>query len=226
MMSREDTIPHEKLRVLIADDVQATRRNTRLMLAEHPMVEVVAIARDGEEAVKLSRRHMPDIAVMDINMPRMDGLSAIQAMTEFHPNIASIIISSEKDEQTLREAMTIGAREYLLKPFTVEEILMAVNRVGKAVLEYRKQAAQDDQIRKEREKYLKQLAHEYAKSRRVDNEALEVFEQLASNPNCELHWLMNLALIYLIRRKWGKLKHLAARLEQQTRKPVDHNKST
>ena len=219
-MSKENTIPHEKLRVLIADDVQATRRSTRLMLAEHSMVEVVAIARDGEEAVKLARKHMPDIAVMDINMPKLDGLSAIQAMTEFHPNIASIIISSEKDEQTLREAMTIGAREYLLKPFTVDEIVMAVNRVSKSVLDYRKQAAQDDQIRKERQKYLKQLAHEYAKTRRVDNEAMEVFEQLAANPKCELHWLMNLALIYLIRRKWGKLKDLAARLENQTRKKV------
>ena len=219
-MSKENTIPHEKLRVLIADDVQATRRSTRLMLAEHSMVEVVAIARDGEEAVKLARKHMPDIAVMDINMPKLDGLSAIQAMTEFHPNIASIIISSEKDEQTLREAMTIGAREYLLKPFTVDEIVMAVNRVSKSVLDYRKQAALDDQIRKEREKYLKQLAHEYAKTRRVDNEAMEVFEQLAANPKCELHWLMNLALIYLIRRKWGKLKDLAARLENQTRKKV------
>jgi len=219
-MSKEDTIPHEKLRILIADDVQVTRRNTRLMLAEHPMVDVVAIARDGEEAVKLARKHMPDIAIMDINMPKMDGLTAIQAIAEFHPNIASIIISAEKGDKTLREAMTVGAREYLLKPFTVEELIMAVNRVGKMVLENRKRVASDDQVRKEREKYLKQLAHEYAKTRRVDNEALEVFEQLAANPKCELHWLMNLALIYLIRRKWSHLKNLAARLEQQTSKPV------
>ena len=116
--------------------------------------------------------------------------------------------------------MTIGTREYLLKPFTVEELIMAVNRVGKTVLEHRKQAVHDDQILRQREKYLKQLAHEYAKSRRVDNEALDVFEQLAANLKCELHWLMNLALIYLIRRKWGKLKNLAARLEDQTSKPV------
>ena len=222
-MSKEDTIPHEKLRVLIADDVQATRRSTRLMLAEHPMVEVVAIARDGEEVVKLARKHMPDIAIMDINMPKMDGLSAIQAMAEFHPSIANIIISSEKDEKTLRDAMTIGAREYLLKPFTIEEIIMAVNRVSKIVLENRKRLASDDQARKDREKYLKQLAHEYAKTRRVDNEALEVFEKLATNPKCELHWLMNLALIYLIRRKWGQLKNLAARLEKQTRNPISPN---
>ncbi|MBL7164380.1 MAG: response regulator transcription factor [Anaerolineales bacterium] len=219
-MSKQDTIAHDKLRVLIADDVQATRRNTRLMLAEHPMVDVVAIARNGEEAVKLARKHMPDIAIMDINMPKMDGLSAYQAMTDFHPNMACIIISAEKGDETLREAMTIGAREYLLKPFTVEEIIMAVNRVGKTVFEFRKRVAQDDQVRKEREKYLKQLAHEYAKSRRVDNEALGIFEQLATNPKCELHWLMNLALANLIRRKWGKLKDLVARLEQQTSKPV------
>ncbi len=220
-MHREDSVPQEKLRVLIADDIQVTRRNMRLMLAEHPMVEVVAIARNGEEAVKLARRYLPDIAIMDINMPLMDGLTAFQKMSDFHPLMACIIISSEKENETLQEAMTVGAREYLLKPFTVEELIMAVNRVGKTVLEHRQRAAQDEQIRVQREKYLKQLAHEYAKSRRVDNEALEVFEQLAANPKCELHWLMNLALIYLIRKKWGKLKALATRLEQQTNEPAD-----
>lgn len=215
-MDQQDTIPQEKLRVLIADDVQATRRNTRLMLAEHSMVEVVAIARNGEEAVKLAKQHQPDIAVLDINMPHLDGISAYQKMTAFLPNIACIIISAEKDDKTFRKAMSVGAREYLIKPFTVDELMMAINRVGKIVLEKRKRTSQQDQVRKEREVYLKQLAHEYAKTRRVDDQAVQVFEQLAANPDCELLWLMNLALIYLVRKNWGKLKDLAARLEKQT----------
>lgn len=215
-MSQESTIPQEKLRVLLADDVQATRRNTRLMLAEHTMVEVVAIASNGEDAVLLAESHKPDLAVLDINMPRMDGLTAFRKMAEFLPNIGCIIISAERDEATFKEAMAVGAREYLVKPFTIDELLKAVDKVGQIVLEKRRNSAQQIQIREERETYLKQLAHEYAKSRRTDDQAVQVFEQLAANPDCDLHWLLNLALIYLIRKNWGKLKDLAARLENQT----------
>jgi len=211
-----DTIPvTDKLRVLIADDVQETRRSTRLMLAVNPLIEIVAIARNGEEAVELARRQMPDIALMDINMPLKDGLTAFKEMTEFKPDMACIVISAERDSETLRKAMTVGAREYLIKPFTVEELNMAVHRVGKIVLEKRKQAAQADQLRKQREAYLKRLAHEYVNSRRTDDQALEVFEQLAANPQCEKRWLITLSMIYVIRQKWAKLKVLAARLERQ-----------
>ncbi|MBN1666169.1 MAG: response regulator [Anaerolineales bacterium] len=211
-----------KLRVLIADDVQETRRSTRLMLAVNPLVEVVAIARNGEEAVELARRQLPDIALMDINMPRKDGLTAIQEMLEFKPDMACIIISAEKENQVLRQAMSVGAREYLIKPFSVEELNMAVHRVGKMVLENRKKEAQADQVRKQREAYLKRLAHEYARSHRTDDQALEVFEQLAASPQCEKRWLVTLAMIYVIRQKWGKLKALAARLEQQAQKSASN----
>ena len=62
---------------------------------------------------------------------------------------------------------------------------------------------------------LKQLAKEYAKNRRTDDQAVEVFEHLASNPTCELRWLRTLAMIYVIRQDWGKLKNLAIKLEQR-----------
>ena len=214
-MTQPIQMPYKKLRVLIADDVQETRRSTRLMLAINPDVEVVAIAANGEQAVELAGRHKPDIAIMDVNMPRMDGISAIGEMMESQPDLACIIISAEKDSQTLRSAMSIGAREYLIKPFTVDELNMAVHRVGKIVKESRLRDAQADRLRKQREAYLKRLAHEYVKSRRTDDQALEVFEHLAKNPDCDLRWLMNLAMLYVIRKKWGKLKALAARLEQQ-----------
>ncbi|RLD05966.1 MAG: hypothetical protein DRI56_08700, partial [Chloroflexota bacterium] len=67
-MESDETSP-EKLRVLIADDVLETRRATRLMLAENPLVEIVAIAHDGKEAIELAQKHRPDIALLDINMP-------------------------------------------------------------------------------------------------------------------------------------------------------------
>ena len=76
-----------KLRVLIADDVQETRRNTRLMLATIDDVEVVAIAANGLQAVQLTEEHHPDILLLDINMPEMDGLSAYRKIAQTHPDI-------------------------------------------------------------------------------------------------------------------------------------------
>ena len=64
------------------------------------------------------------------------------------------------------------------------------------------------------ETYLKQLANEYSKEKRTDDKAMEVFEQVI-NPNCELRWLQTLAMIYIVRQQWGKLKHLAEQLEQR-----------
>jgi YesN/AraC family two-component response regulator len=216
-MTQPINLPNEKLRVLIADDVQATRRSTRMMLAINPDVVVVAMATDGIQAVEMTRRHHPDIAIMDIRMPKLDGLSAIEQMIDIQPDLACIIISAQKESEILRKAMSIGAREYLIKPFTVDELNMAVHRVGKIVRENRLRNAHADRLRKQREAYLKRLAHEYARSRRTDDQAVEVFEALARNPKCELRWLMNLAMIYVIRREWRKLKLLAARIEQQER---------
>jgi len=214
-MTQPIEMPYEKLRILIADDVQETRRATRMMLAINPDVKVVAIAQNGAKAVELAKEHQPDIAIMDINMPEMDGFSAYEKMLDTQPNLACIIISSERDSQTLRTAMSLGAREYLIKPFTVEELNLAVHRVSKIVKDDRQRNAQADRLREQRSAYLKRLAHEYARSRRTDDQALEVFEHLARNPECELRWLMNLAMLYVIRKKWGKLRELAARLEER-----------
>jgi YesN/AraC family two-component response regulator len=205
-----------RLRVLIADDIQETRRNTRVMLAMNPEVEVVAIGTNGKHAVELAKKQNPDLAILDINMPDMDGLTAFEKMKEFNPDITCIIISAEKENQTLRRAMSVGAREYLIKPFTVDELNLAVHKVSQIIIQKRKSIVRNTRIREQREAYVRQLATEYAKTRRTDEKALQVFEHLANNPQCELRWLRILAMIYVIRQDWNKLKGLAARLEQQT----------
>jgi YesN/AraC family two-component response regulator len=202
-------------RVIIADDVLETRRNTRLMLADNPMVDIVAIAHNGREAVELAKKHQPDIALMDINMPEMNGFEAFEAMHSIFPTMACVIISAEDDNQSFRAAMNIGAREYLVKPFTVYQLNNAVKRVGDIVKKDREQADVAERLRKQRASYLFQLAHEYTKSRRTDDEALEVFEQLAVNPRCELRWLRTLAMLYIIRQDWPKLQVLSGRLARQ-----------
>jgi YesN/AraC family two-component response regulator len=202
-------------RVLIADDVLETRRNTRLMLADNPMVDIVAIAHNGREAVELAKKHQPDIALMDINMPEMNGFEAFQAMYDIFPSMACVIISAEDDNQSFRSAMNVGAREYLVKPFTVYQLNNAIKRVGDIVKAEREKADVAAQLRQQRASYLLQLAQEYSRSRRTDDEAVEVFEQLAANPKCELRWLRTLAMLYIIRAEWKKLQVLSGRLARQ-----------
>ena len=216
-MMQPEGVRNNKMRVLIADDIQETRRNTRLMLATIDDVEVVAIASNGVQAVQLAKEHHPDIVFLDINMPEMDGLTAYQEIHKILPGTGCVIISAEKDTTTLRAAMSIGVQEYLIKPFTVEEMEVAVARVHERVEQARKILVQDTQLRKQREAFLVQLATEYAKARRTDEKAMEVFEQLAENPKCEMRWIQNLAMIYIVRQRWGKLKVLAEKVEKRTK---------
>jgi YesN/AraC family two-component response regulator len=217
-MVQTNVSPRKKLRVLIADDIQETRRNTRLMLATIDDVEVVAIAANGLQTIQLAEEHHPDILLLDINMPEMDGLTAYRKIAQNHPDIGCIIVSAEKDTTTLRTAMSIGVQEYLIKPFTIEELETAIDRVYKRVEETRRQLTQAEQLRQRNETYLQQLASEYAKTRRTDDQAIEVFERLAENPQCETRWLQNLAMIYVIRQMWGRLKILAEMAEARNRK--------
>ncbi|MFC1879309.1 response regulator [Chloroflexota bacterium] len=193
-----------RMRVLIADDVRETRRGTRLMLALNPTVKIVAIAHNGMEAVELAKKHKPEIAIMDINMPEMDGISAIRAMRQQNPELCCIVISVERETYIYDEAMEAGACAYLVKPFTVDELNEAVERASQEVMSSRS-----------RNLALVDLAQEYIEARRSDDQAVSIFEQLAANPACELRWLVSLGIIYMLRGEWGKLKALAERLETE-----------
>jgi YesN/AraC family two-component response regulator len=181
-------------------------------------VEVVAIAANGIQAVQLAKEHHPDIVLLDINMPEMDGLTAFRNIAQIHPDTGCIIISAEKDSSTLRAAISLGVQEYLIKPFTIDELEGAIGRVDQKVQSNRKKLAQMDDLKRKKEDYLKQLANEYSKARRTDDKAMEVFEQLADYPNCEARWLQTLAMIYVVRQEWSRLKILAAKLEFQNKK--------
>ena len=119
-----------KLKVLIADDIQETRQSLLAMLSMNPNVVVVATARDGGQAVLLAKQYHPDIVIMDINMPVMNGLAAYKEISRIHPDIGCIIITAQKDIAPLGVAMTLGAQEYMVKPFTLDELNEAVDRVG------------------------------------------------------------------------------------------------
>lgn len=207
-MTQTDGSP-KKWRVLIADDVHETRRSTRLMLSTLDNVEVVAIASNGLQAVEMAEENRPDIVVLDINMPEMDGLTAYKHILKIYPDTACIIISAESDLGTLQTAASLGIKEYLTKPFIVEELEAAIEHVSEHLAEVRAKNPVAD---------LELLAVEYSKARRADNRAVQLFEYLARNPQCNIRWLKTLSMLYTIRQEWGKLKVLAERLERENRK--------
>jgi YesN/AraC family two-component response regulator len=205
---------NKKLRVLIADDAQEARHNIGVMISALDNLEVVAVASNGRQAIEMAMKHHPNIAIIDINMPIMDGLTAAEQILKNSSNVGCIIISGERDPETIRDALSIGIQEYLIKPFTVDELEASIRRVSDQLGNAGKvQGAQKIHVN---ETQLKQLAEEYIKSRRTDDQAIGIFEQLIDLPDCEARFVQTLAIIYVLRAKWGKLKSLAEKIEQRT----------
>jgi YesN/AraC family two-component response regulator len=205
-----------QLRVMIADDVMETRRSTRLMLTLIPEAKLVAVAGNGREAVEITKKQKLDIALMDVSMPEMDGVTAIEQMLKIQPGIGCIVISAERDSEILRRAMSVGAKGYLIKPATSDEFVETFHRVANLVQTGQLQSQHTRQDRHERRVFLQQMAMQYVKSRRTDDKALAVFEELAADPTCEVPWLQSLAVVYVFRQEWRKLTELADRLVQST----------
>lgn len=115
--------------VLIADDIANTREDIKRLLYFEDDLEVIGEAGDGEEAVAMAQELQPDIILMDINMPRLDGIGATEAISMEAPQCAIIIISIQGEQEYLRKAMTAGAREFLVKPFSASELAETIRRV-------------------------------------------------------------------------------------------------
>jgi len=119
----------ETIRVLIVDDLPETRENVRKLLQFESDVEVIGQAGTGEQAIEMAQEHQPDIILMDINMPGIDGISASQKISDLVPASQIIIMSVQSDSDYLRRAMLAGARDFLTKPFGGDELVAAVRRV-------------------------------------------------------------------------------------------------
>ena len=120
----------EKIRVIIVDDVSETRENVRKLLQFESDVEVVGAARTGREAVQLSQELNPDVVLMDINMPDMDGITATEAIRAQQPAVQVVILSVQSDQNYMRRAMLAGARDFLTKPPMGDELISAIRRAG------------------------------------------------------------------------------------------------
>ena len=122
--------PGDKIRVLIVDDVSETRENVRKLLQFESDVEVVGVARTGKEAIQASGEFDPDVVLMDINMPDMDGIAATEAIRARHPIVQVVILSVQNDQNYMRRAMLAGARDFLTKPPMGDELISAIRRAG------------------------------------------------------------------------------------------------
>jgi len=125
-----------KIKILIADDHAVVREGTRQILEQEPDMEVVAEAADGEETVRLAGSAKPDVAIIDISMPRMDGIEATKQIKSLYPGITVLILSAYDDDQFVFSLIEAGAAGYLLKSVRGRELVEAIRAVyaGESVL--------------------------------------------------------------------------------------------
>ncbi len=124
------------VRVIIADDHELARAGLRSMLESERGLEVVGEAADGQQALALCRHLTPDLALLDVRMPTMDGLAAARAIKQACPATAILIVTTHEDPDYLLQALKVGAAGYLLKDVTRHELLVTIRRVlrGESVL--------------------------------------------------------------------------------------------
>jgi two-component system response regulator NreC len=117
------------LRVLLADDHAIVRRGLRSLLESDPTLTVVAEAGDGMEALRLAEQHRPDVVILDVAMPMMNGIEVAARVQKLDPAARVLILSMHADEAYILRALAAGARAYLLKDATDEDLLPAIRAV-------------------------------------------------------------------------------------------------
>jgi DNA-binding NarL/FixJ family response regulator len=127
----------DKISVLIADDHPLVRDSISYLLRKHDEFEVIAEAGDGEEAVRLAGEHLPDVVILDIEMPKVDGLEATRQIKSSYPEVAVLVLTIHDDEEFVEAMFEAGAAGYLLKSVYGEELLQAIRAVklGEFVLD-------------------------------------------------------------------------------------------
>jgi len=124
-----DSSSMPKIGVLIVDDIADTRENLSKLLMFERDIEVVGTAGSGPEAIEFCRRSHPDVLLLDINMPEMDGIKAAELISGEMPGIGIIMMSVQGEQDYLRRAMLAGAREFLIKPFSGDELVRSIRHV-------------------------------------------------------------------------------------------------
>ena len=136
----------EKIRVVIVDDLAETREKIKKVLDMDEGIEVVGSAGNGRESIEIAKSIKPDVVIMDISMPDMDGIAATEAIRRISPHSQVVILSVQADSEYMRKAMLVGARDFLTKPPAIDELLAAVRQAGKLGMDEKEKALAQPQI--------------------------------------------------------------------------------
>jgi pilus assembly protein CpaE len=120
----------DQIRVLVVDDIPETRDHLTKLLGFESDIEVVGSAASGREAIQMASKLHPDVVLMDINMPDMDGIAATEQLTTAAPGSAVVMMSVQGEADYLRRSMLAGAREFLVKPFSSDELTASIRQVS------------------------------------------------------------------------------------------------
>jgi DNA-binding NarL/FixJ family response regulator len=121
---------NSEIRIVIADDHPMMRKGLRMSIEEDPELRIVAEASDGEMALEQIRKFRPDIALLDIDMPKLDGLGVARALADEKSETAIIFLTLHSDEGLFREAIDLGSKGYILKDSAVQEIVTGIRAVA------------------------------------------------------------------------------------------------
>lgn len=130
----------QQITILLVDDIPETRESIKKLLAFEQDFKVIGTAGTGREGIEMAQEHEPDIIIMDINMPDMDGLQATGHIKKFVPMCSVIIMSVQNDADYMRRAMLAGARDFLTKPVDMDELYNTIRTVYKSTEGVRQQA--------------------------------------------------------------------------------------
>ncbi|NSW52742.1 MAG: response regulator transcription factor [Anaerolineae bacterium] len=132
-----------QIRVLLVDDIPETIESVKRMLTFDEAIKVVDVAPSGREAIAKVKSTDPDVVLMDINMPDMDGITATQLIRQRFPYTQVVMLSVQNDPSYMRRAMRAGAHDFLPKPPQLDELIAVVKRAGAISVEQRSMADQD-----------------------------------------------------------------------------------
>ena len=170
-MDTETSERNSPAQILIVDDHDLVRAGLKAMLSTEPDFQIVSEASDGREAIDLCRLKRPDLVLMDVRMPRMDGLAATRAIKQQQPDISVLILTVHENQDYMLEAIRAGASGYVLKDSPREQLVTAIRRVldGEATLN-----------RNLATRLLRQLATETREPREesLDRERAKMLQQL------------------------------------------------
>ena len=129
-MGEERAVEDNAVRVVLADDHELVRRGIKVMLETEPNIQVVGEASDGLEAIKLVEAEDPDVVLIDVIMPKKDGIETTREIKDAFPRVGVVVLSAHDDQQFVFDALKAGASGYLLKTAALEEVISTVRTVA------------------------------------------------------------------------------------------------